>query len=201
MKHAIVGGLLFVLAGGAAAARAGYLQTPTTPQTIEVTIRPSPRALRLEYVAGPKTGRRVVWTETNRPSEMLVREGGLLGFTSLWINVDGSLARRDTNHRVTELGFAPLLDLIESDLRKGKSQGGHTRRDQGFDASGTYCMEYSAPSGAKGLYALRTRLCVDARLGLPVRIEVFDRQGLLERYDYTDVRANQKINASTFEDL
>ena len=62
-------------------------------------------------------------------------------------------------------------------------------------------MEYSAPPGAKGLYAQRTRLCADAKLGLPVKIEVYDGQGFLERYEYTNVRPNQKVDPALFEDL
>lgn len=169
-------------------------------QTMEVIVQPAPRAQRLEYVEGPKTGRKVIWTQ-KRPAEMLVREAGILGIASLWIDLGGSLARGDTNHSVTELGFGPLLDLVASDLKKARAQGGHTRKDQGFDASGAYCMEYTAPAGAKGLYAQRTRLCVDAKLGLPVKIEVHDAQGFLERYEYTQVRPNQKIEPSLFEDL
>ncbi|HEY2730919.1 MAG TPA: DUF1571 domain-containing protein [Polyangia bacterium] len=169
-------------------------------QTMEVVVQPSPRAQRLEYVEGPKSGRKVIWTQ-KRPSEMLVREAGILGIASLWIDLNGGLAHGDTNHSVTELGFAPLLDLVASDLHKGQAFGGLVRKDQGFDGSGAYCMEYTAPPGAKGLYAQRTRLCVDAKLGLPVKIEVYDGQGFLERYEYTNVRPNQKVDPALFEDL
>ena len=44
-------------------------------------------------------------------------------------------------------------------------------------------------------------LCVDAKLGIPVKIEVYDGQGFLERYEYTNVRSNQKIEPSLFEDV
>jgi hypothetical protein len=170
-------------------------------QTLEIVVRPSPRTVRLEYVAGPKSGRRVLWRQDQRPSEMLVREGGILGLASLWIDIDGKLAHRDTNHRASELGFGPLLDIFESDLRKGRAQGGHARRDRGLDGRGAYCMEYTAPPGSKGLYAERTLICTDPRLGLPLRIEVFDRQGLLERYEYSDIRPNQQPDKALFEDV
>lgn len=169
-------------------------------QTMEVIVQPSPRAQRLEYVQGPKSGRRVIWT-AQRPDEMLVREGGILGITSLWIDLGGRLARGDTNHSVTELGFGPLLDIVSNDLRKARPHGGHARKDQGFDASGCYWMEYTAPAAATDVYAQRTRLCVDAKLGLPVKIEVHDRQGFLEKYEYTDIRANQKIEPALFDKL
>ena len=170
-------------------------------QTIEVAVRPSPRAIRLVYVAGPKAGRHVSWREDHRPAEILVREGGFLGLTSLWIDVGGKLARKDTNHGVMELGFGPALDFFDRDLRKGTAQGGHSRRDRGFDSTGRYCIEYAAPPGAKGLYAERTVVCLDPKLAVPVGIEVFDRQGLLERYEYADVRPNQKLDPSLFDDV
>jgi Protein of unknown function (DUF1571) len=169
-------------------------------QSMEIIVQPAPRAQRLEYVEGPKKGRKVIWTE-KRPGEMLVREAGILGIASLWIDLNGGLAHGDTNHSVTELGFAPLLDLVASDLQKGRAYGGHVRKDEGFDRTGAYCMLYSAPPGAKGLYAQLTRLCVDAKLGIPVKIEVHDGHGFLERYEYTNVRANQKIEPALFEDV
>jgi hypothetical protein len=51
------------------------------------------------------------------------------------------------------------------------------------------------------VYAQRTRLCVDAKLGVPVKIEVHDRQGFLEKYQYTDIRPNQKVEPALFEGL
>jgi hypothetical protein len=167
-------------------------------QTLEVIIQSSPRAQRLDYVEGPKAGRHVIWTQ-KRPTEMLVREAGILGIASLWIDLSGSLAHGDSNHNVTELGFGPLLDLVSSDLTKAGAQGGLARKNQGFDRSGCFWMEYTAPPEAKGLYAQRTRLCVDARLGLPVKIEVHDTKGFLERYEYTNIRPNQKVEPSLFD--
>jgi hypothetical protein len=169
-------------------------------QTLEITVQPSPLAMRVEYLAGPKSGRKLVWTQ-RRPKQMLVREGGVLGVVSLWLDVDGSLAHRDTNHRVAELGFAPLLDIVASDLRKAAAFGGHQRRDEGFDVAGHYCMVFTAPAAAEGLYARRTRLCIDKQLALPVRIEVDDRLGLLERYQYSQVRPNQRVDPALFETL
>jgi hypothetical protein len=169
-------------------------------QTMEVIVQSSPAAQRLDYVEGPKKGRHVIWTH-KRPTEMLVREAGILGIASLWIDLSGSLAHGDSNHNVTELGFGPLLDLVSSDLRKATAQGGLARKNQGFDGSGCFWMEYTAPPAAKGLYAQRTRLCVDAKLGLPVKIEVHDTRGFLERYEYSNVRPNQKVDQSLFEKL
>lgn len=169
-------------------------------QTLELLARPAPRALRLDYVEGPKSGRKVIWTE-KRPKEMLVREAGILGVMSVWLDVDGRMAQGDTNHRVLELGFAPLLEVIAKDLAGGLPYGGHQRHDEGFDAAGNYCMTFTAPPGAPALYAQRTRLCVDPTLAVPVEVEVNDRAGFLERYRYTQIRANQRIDPRLFEEI
>jgi len=162
-------------------------------QTLEIIVQPAPRALRLEYLEGPKAGRKVLW-KADRPRQILVREAGILGLASLWLDVDGGLAHGDTNHDVTDLGFAPLLDLIERDLRKAAPLGGHRRHDEGFDGAGNYCLTFTAPAGAAGLYAARTRLCIDPRLAVPVQIDVEDGAGLLERYHYTQIRGKQTID-------
>ena len=169
-------------------------------QTLELLVQPAPRALRLQYVEGPAAGRKVIWTEA-RPKQMLVREAGLLGLTSIWLDVDGGLAHGDTNHRVTELGFAPLLDIMAADLAAAAPYGGHQRHDEGFDAAGRYCLVFVAPRGAPNLYAQRARLCIDPRLAVPVELEVNDRAGFLERYRYSDVRAQQRVDRAAFQSL
>jgi hypothetical protein len=169
-------------------------------QTLDLMAQPAPRALRLEYVEGPSAGRKVVWTE-KRPKQMRVREGGILGVTSLWLDVGGRLAQGDTNHKVFELGFAPVLQIIANDLAKGLPYGGHQRHDEGFDAAGNYCMIFTAPVGAPGLYAQQTRLCVDPKLAVPVDVEVNDGAGFRERYRYTQIRGNQTADPRLFEDL
>jgi hypothetical protein len=171
------------------------------PQTIEVLVCRAPHAVRMEYVAGPKSGRRVIWRQDHRPTEILVREGGILGLTSLWLDSSGGLARGDTNHAVSEIGFGNVLDVMDRDLTKGKSYGGHARKDLGRDASGLYRIEWTAPAAASGLYARRVRVGIDMNLRIPVDIEVFDGQGFLERYEYKNVRAHQVCKAADIEEL
>ena len=62
-------------------------------------------------------------------------------------------------------------------------------------------MVFVAPPGAPDLYARQARLCVDPRLGVPVELEVHDRSGFLERYRYTNVRANQPVDPTAFRSL
>jgi hypothetical protein len=104
-------------------------------QTLEILVQPAPRALRLEHVEGPQAGRKIIWTE-ERPKQMLVREAGLLGVMSVWLDVDGRVAHGDTNHPITDLGFGPLLEIMATDLANAAPYGGHQRHDEGFDPAG-----------------------------------------------------------------
>ncbi|HEY5373328.1 MAG TPA: DUF1571 domain-containing protein [Polyangiaceae bacterium] len=169
-------------------------------QTFELLVQPWPKALRLEYVEGLGTGRKVIWTE-KRPKEILVREGGQRGSTPVWLDVDSSLAHRDTNHNVAEFGFAPILEILARDLVNATQYGGHYRTEEGFDVSGSYCMTLAAPTSAQGLYARRVRLCIDRGLAVPVKIEIYDAAGFLERYTYSDIRADQQLQPGMFEGL
>lgn len=170
-------------------------------QTLEILVCHAPRAVRLDFVAGPKSGRRVAWRENHRPGEILVREGGLLGLASLWLDASGGLARGDTNHAVSEIGFAHALDGVERALRNGTTSGGYTRNDIGLEGNRLYRIEWSAPSEARGVYARRFRIGIDVNLHLATEIEVFDDQGFLERYEYQNLRPHQECKPAIFENL
>ena len=168
------------------------------PQTLEITVREKPLAARIKFIAGPAKGRKLLYNVEMRRDEMRVRESGLLGLFAIWISLDSPMTRKDTNHRVTDLGFGPLLEMIRRDVEQAKAQGGFARADEGFDERGAFCMRYTAPPGAKGLRGDKTRICVDAALGLPMRVEVFAGGQLAESYAYEEVVAQKRVTADFF---
>jgi hypothetical protein len=170
------------------------------PEVADVWIRESPRAVRMTFLVNDQPARRVLYNEAIRSRQMLVRERGLLGVMSIWVSIDGWLVRRNTSHTVRDVGFGPLLDLIDRDVARARPFGGHRRTDEppGQGPAGTTCVVFTAPSAAPGLYAARTRLCFDGALALPVFVEVFDRDGLLERYEWRNVKPRQTVADSFF---
>jgi hypothetical protein len=172
------------------------------PQAAEVLIRERPRALRMTFLdERGRPGRRLVYNELVRPSQMRVRESGLLGHVAaVWVDIDGWLAHRASNHSVRDVGFGPLLDIIDRDRTAARPYGGHRRQDEpsGSGPGGTSCVVFLAPPAARGLYATRTRLCFDARLHLPLLIEVWDGGGFLERYLWQSVAPHQVVSEQLF---
>jgi hypothetical protein len=131
---------------------------------------------------------------------MRVREPGILGVAGgIWLRHDNPLAKADSLHPVTDIGFAPLLAQLSRDLERSKPFGGHTRRDIGLDEKGFWVCEFTAPPGATGLDADRAKLSIDLALGLPAAIEAYDKKGLLERHRYELVRRNISAPPDFFE--
>lgn len=168
-------------------------------QEMEAYVREKPFAAKMKYLKGPAAGRVLVYDETLRPKEMRVREAGLLGVMAVWVDIDGSLSRRDSNHSIRELGFGPLLALFERDVKLAAKAGGFTVQHEGFDAEGHHCSVYVTPKGLADAYAERTRICVDPAAGLPVSVASYDAKGLFERFEFRDVKA-KATNDPTFFD-
>ncbi len=168
------------------------------PDVVEITVRENPRAVLVDFVGGQHKGRRALYNVQLRPHEMLARESGILGLFPLWLSLDSGLARRDTNHSIAEVGFGAMMDLMQRDQTNAAAAGGYRRQNEGFDARGLYCILFSAPPGARNLYAKRLRFCVDGGLGLPLKIEIFDDQGLRERVEYLDLHAHLTLPSDFF---
>jgi hypothetical protein len=168
-------------------------------QVMTITVREQPQAVRMQVVDGPKKGRKVLYNEELRKGQFRVREAGILGIKALWLDLDSGLARRDTNHAVSDLGFGPILRHLGRDMKLAAPHGGHARADEGFDDRGRWCLTFTAPPAAtKQIYAHKTRMCLDLVLGLPVQLEVHDAQGLLERVELTDVRREAALPPDFF---
>lgn len=158
------------------------------PQQIQLWIREEPLAVRLLYVGGPAKGRKGLYDCAVRPGDLRVREAGFLGIAGpIWIGIHNSLCLRDTNHPVTDVGFGALIRLETEVFEKAKAFGGFTRTDEGTNERGHHCLRFDAPKGAKGLYAVRSRICIDPATSLPVEMTNWDAQGLLEKYTFDNL--------------
>jgi len=164
-------------------------------QTMRVGVREAPFAVRLEVLAGPSKGRKVLYNSQLRAKELRAKESGFLGIAGgVWVDINGSLAKGDTNHVITDTCFGSAIRLIEGDIKASESLGGLQRKDDGFDANGLYCMHVTAPKGAK-TYATKSKLCFDPVLRLPVAMEIEDAKGPLESFHWKNVKPHAWTDA------
>lgn len=159
-------------------------------QQIVTTLRESPFAVRLEFVAGPSKGRKVIYNPAVKADEFRVREAGFFSIAGrLWISLDSGLAKKDSNHTIKESGLGNLLRRFERDQARAKEKGGLTVKQEGWDAKGHYCALYVMPNKGAGFDAASTRICTDIAAGVPARVEGYDANNvLLERFEFANVK-------------
>jgi len=159
-------------------------------QTIDVFIREVPFAVRLHYVSGPGAGRKVAYSPSVRASEFRVREAGLLSIAgAIWLNVDSSFAKSDSNHTVREAGIGTLLARLMRDTERAKPLGGFPLAPEGWNDKGEYCGSYLSPPANPPFDYARTRICTDLLTGVPMKVEGYGLKGeLLEKWHFSNFK-------------
>jgi hypothetical protein len=159
-------------------------------QVIDVYVREAPFAVRLHYVKGPGAGRKVVFNPSVRADEFRVREAGFLSVAgAIWLNVDSSFAKSDSNHTVREAGIGPLVGRLVRDTERGKPMGGFSMVPEGWNDKGEYCASYLSPAASPPFDYARTRVCTDLASGVPMKVEGYGPKGeLLEKWHFFDFK-------------
>lgn len=159
-------------------------------QEVRTTVRESPFSVRLEFIGGPGKGRRLLFNPAVRKDQFRVREAGVLSILgALWINVDSSLAKKDSNHSVREAGMGNLLSRFMRDYDRAAPLGGFAVKHEGWNAKGHYCSVWSSPNNGVGFDSAFSRICTDLKTGMPAKVETWDRDHVqLEKYEFADVK-------------
>jgi hypothetical protein len=159
-------------------------------QEIVATIREKPFAARLEFIKGPGAGRRVLFNPSIRATDFRVKEPGVLSVLGgLWIGVDSSLAKKDSNHSVKEAGLGNLLRRFKKDHDRALPLGGFEVKHEGWDKKGNFCSMWISPNKGVGFDSAKSRICTDLKSGLPSKVESFDGAGeMIETYEFSNAK-------------
>ncbi|VVD71000.1 hypothetical protein PAQ31011_00603 [Pandoraea aquatica] len=177
-------------------------QWQTTPDRMLVKIRENPLQIYAKWQPdGAHAGQEIIYDETKRPKEMYGHLGGILGFTSIWSSIDGSLARSQSNHTVRDLGFAFIADQIAHDGRSFRAAGLSEKpaKISASESNGVrvLALEWEAPSGPPQHYANKSRVLLDLKTGRPRGIEAWDAAGQkVEEMRFEKVRKEQWTDAT-----
>jgi len=174
------------------------------PQVMDLTLRHEPFGVHLAWVEGQR-GRTVMYEEGRNDGEMLVNPGGWRGRLTgtLQLNVNGSLAKSEARHPITDVGMERLAKTL---LRYRLGEVGNVdafecRLSEGFEYDGRPVwkneMIYRSPEHSRQYR--RSVALIDREWNLPVKVETFgwptpdipadqlDARTLIERYSYTAV--------------
>lgn len=159
----------------------------------------------------PSPGREVLYVAGKNQGKLLAHEASglssLVGTVSLSVNSPTVMA--ETRHPITELGMKRLLELViqqwELESKYGEIDVKYYPNAKMGNAQ-CEVLEASHPRPRKQFKFHLTRLFIDKQTRLPVRVENYgfppapgQKPVLLEEYTYTNVKVNNGLKDSDFD--
>ena len=161
-----------------------------------------PGRIYMRWVAGPPTGRQIIFVPGRDDDNVLIYEPGLLTRLVTVVTAPGSPdVMKQSRHPITDVGFGHLIDVIGETVRRAVRRGELTVIEHPSAQAGGRVMEVRLPRDARqGYYCYRAIVTVDGATRLPVAITVHDWDDrLVERYEYRDVSLNAPLTAAEFD--
>lgn len=157
------------------------------------------------WIAGPATGREMLFVEGRDDDKVLVHEPRFLSsLFTLVLAPDSPHIFQESRHPATDVGLGRLIELIAGETRRAHRAGELTIVDQGVVGEARArerVLELWLPREAsKGYYCRRALLSLHPDLGLPVRARFFDwEEQLLADYAYRDLELNRPLTPLDFD--
>lgn len=183
-------------------------------EVIEGRLRPAeeallkyqrPGSIYLRWLAGPGTGREILFVEGRDGGRVLLHQPGLLsGLVTAVLAPDSPRVLRESRHPVTDMGIGRLIELIAANARRALARNELTLTDAGVvEAHGRreHRLELILPRDpARGYYCYRAVVAIDLEWNLPVAARIFDWDDrMVEDYRYREVRLNPGLSAADFD--
>lgn len=174
------------------------------PARMLIRYRHAPRQLYAKWLpGGSQAGQEILYDETRRKDEMYGHLGGLLGFTSMWIALDGTIARAQSNHTVRDLGFQYVVAMLERDARSLRAAGLSERfaRAEIVQEQGTrmVALTWELPAGAPRYYAKRVQLMLDLKNPWPRVETAWDADGNMVEKIVFEKAVRKTFDTDTFD--
>jgi hypothetical protein len=170
------------------------------PEHLLVRYRQSPMQIYAKWLPdGPHKGQEVIYDETRRPDQMYGHLGGLLRALSIWISLDGAMARTQSNHSLRDIGLQYVASSFEAELGKFQAAGVHSPSQidvEELHGTRLVVFNWESPTGRPAFYAKRERVGIDLRHPWIRLVESFDNDGQpFEKIFY------DKVVSRRFDDL
>jgi hypothetical protein len=172
---------------------------PDKPDHMLVKVTRDPLRIYAKWLPdGAHSGQEVIYDETKRSDEMYGHLGGLLSIIPVWASLNGTIARAQSNHQVSDLGIEYIARQFLSEGEK-YAQAGVTRPSRievkTLDGVRVVAFTYETSSGMPEFYAKKETLGLDLRHPYFRTVESYDNDGrIFERIVF------QTITPKTFDD-
>lgn len=174
------------------------------PARMMIRYRHLPRQLYAKWLPnGAQAGQEILYDETRRKEEMYGHLGGIMGFTSIWTSIDGTLAKSQSNHTVRDLGFQFVLSMLERDAKTLRAAGLSEKysrveivQEQGVRM---VALTWELPEGAPKYYAKKVQLRFDLKHPWPRAEMAWDADGNMVEKIVFEKAVKKTFDASTFD--
>jgi hypothetical protein len=158
-------------------------------EDVQLSIRRAPRAVRLEWTAGPHKGREAIYSASEPGALLHVHMGDSpIPVPNLSMAPDSAMVMKNSRHPITEAGFDAIVKTLETGL--SSPAPGSTLTYVGVEtpaAAGRPCHKIERHNAAGETWLVY----LDAQTALPALVEGRSAKGdLLERYRFLDVKPN-----------
>lgn len=166
-----------------------------------IRLRRQPQQVYMAWLSGgPKAGQEILFDARQRTDAMYGHLGGVLGFVSKWIALDGSIAKQNSNHTVLNLGPDFVAEVLGREVGRQNAAGRSTRADQvevlKVAGQRTIALTWAPGAADPAAYAARTRVCLNLKQPWALQIESWAASGeIRERILY------ERVEPKSFTDL
>jgi hypothetical protein len=179
-------------------------------QVMAIKFRREPFSVYLKFIE-PHEGREVIYVDGKNKNRMQVHEpSGIVSLAgTLSINPVGDEAMKENRYPIMNFGMEKLMDAVivqwEGELKHPETEVKHYPNAK---IGNTECeMFESVHSKERPHFKFKTtRLYIDKKSGLPIRIEQFgfptkagEEAPLIEEYNYTSVKVESKLTDLDFD--
>lgn len=154
---------------------------PGKPAHMLVKLEHDPLRIYAKWLPdGDHSGEEVIYDASKRSDEMYGHLGGLLGVMPMWTALDGTLARSQSNHKITDLGTEFIVSQFITDAKKYVAAGADYKPQVEVKTIGgvrVVALTYVSPSGKPQFYAKKQTLGLDLRHPYFRTVEAYDDNG------------------------
>lgn len=154
---------------------------PSKPAHMLVKLDHDPLRIYAKWLPdGEHSGEEVIYDASKRSDQMYGHLGGLLGVMPMWTALDGSLARSQSNHKITELGTEFIVSQFMADAKKYVEVGAPYKPQvevKTIAGVRVVALTYVSPAGKPQFYAKKQTLGLDLRRPYFRTVEAYDDDG------------------------
>lgn len=167
-------------------------ETLLPAEDVLLSIRREPRAVRLEWPAGPHKGREVIYSASNGGMMHINMADSVIPMPRMTMAPDSPMVLKNSRHPITEAGLDAVLDNLEASLKAHEAGAARGERFayEGIDAPpevGRTCHKITRSTAG----GQRWIIAIDVETSLPSVVQETAANGeLLEKYVFRNFAAD-----------